>query len=455
MVHETITRQRTFFAADATKDVAFRVAQLERLHQLVRDHEKQLCDAIYADFGKSPHETYMTELALFYHEVKTAIRKVRKWSKPRRVHTGLVNFPARSYIQPEPYGTVLIIGAWNYPYQLTLLPLVAALAAGNTAVIKPSELPARTAQALADVLGKAFPSEQVAVVQGGVEVTTALLEERWDKIFFTGSTAVGQLVYQAAARHLTPVTLELGGKSPAIVLRDCDVAMTAKRLVWAKLLNAGQTCVAPDYVLIERPVYDEVVASIKNEMQHYPQQSSAMGENYLRIINERHTDRLAALIQPEQVTYGGAVERDERFVAPTLLEHVGWDDPVMQEEIFGPLLPVLPFDDLETEIQRIRSGAKPLSLYVYSNDYHRIGRIIKRIPFGGGCVNDSNMHLSNSRLPFGGVGESGMGSYHGYHGFANFSHMKGILHKAFWLETPIKYAPYSDLKRKLIRWLVE
>lgn len=455
MVHETITRQRIFFATDATKDVAFRVAQLERLHQLVRDHEKQLCDAIYADFGKSPHETYMTELALFYHEVKTAIRKVRKWSKPRRVHTGLVNFPARSYIQPEPYGTVLIIGAWNYPYQLTLLPLVAALAAGNTAVIKPSELPARTAQALADVLGKAFPSEQVAVVQGGVEVTTALLEERWDKIFFTGSTAVGKLVYQAAARHLTPVTLELGGKSPAIVLRDCDVAMTTKRLVWAKLLNAGQTCVAPDYVLIERPVYDQVVAAIKKEMQQYPQQSSAMGENYLRIINERHTDRLAALIQPQQVTYGGTVERDERFVGPTLLEQVGWDDPVMQEEIFGPLLPVLPFDDLETEIQRIRSGAKPLSLYVYSNDYHRIGRIIKRIPFGGGCVNDSNMHLSNSRLPFGGVGESGMGSYHGYHGFANFSHMKGILHKAFWLETPIKYAPYSDLKRKLIRWLVE
>jgi aldehyde dehydrogenase (NAD+) len=231
--------------------------------------------------------------------------------------------------------------------------------------------------------------------------------------------------------------------------------MTAKRLVWAKLLNAGQTCVAPDYVLIERPVYDQVVAAIKKEMEQYPQQASAMGENYLRIINERHTDRLAALIQTSQVTFGGAVDRGQRFVAPTLVEEVRWEDPIMQEEIFGPVLPVMPFDDLETEIQRIREGAKPLSLYVYSNDHHRIGRVMKRIPFGGGCVNDSNMHLSNSRLPFGGVGESGMGSYHGYHGFVNFSHMKGILHKAFWLETPIKYAPYTSWKRKLIEWLVE
>lgn len=455
MVHETITRQRTFFSTDVTKDVAFRVTQLERLHRVIRDNEEALCDAIYADFGKSPYETYITELTLFYHEVKLAIRKLKSWSKPKRVRTGLVNFPAHSYIQPEPLGTVLIIGAWNYPYQITLLPLVSALAAGNTVVIKPSELPSRTAKTLADVIGSAFAPEEVCVVQGGIDVTTSLLEQRWDKIFFTGSTRVGRVVYEAAARHLTPVTLELGGKSPAIVLSDCDVAMTAKRMVWAKFLNAGQTCVAPDYVLIERPVYDRVVAAIKKEMEKYPQHVSEMGEHYLRIINEGHTERLAKLIDPSKVTFGGVVDRAERFVSPTLLEDVRWDDAVMQDEIFGPILPVFPFDDLDQEIQRIKTGPKPLSLYVYGKDQRRIDQILQRISFGGGCVNDSNMHLSNSCLPFGGVGDSGTGSYHGEHGFKNFSHMKGILHKPFWLETPIKYMPYSNLKRKLIKFLVE
>jgi aldehyde dehydrogenase (NAD+) len=452
---EIVGRQQEFFRTDTTKKIAFRRQQLELLLQVIQAHEARLCEAIYKDFGKSAHETFITELVLFYHEAKLAIRQLDRWSKPKRVYTGLVNFPARSYIVPEPLGTVLVIGAWNYPYQLTLLPAVAALAAGNSVVIKPSELPHHASAALASAINEKFDAAVLHVVEGGVEVTTELLKQRWDKIFFTGSTAVGKIVYEAAAKHLTPVTLELGGKSPAIVLGDCDIAMTAKRLVWAKLLNAGQTCVAPDYVLIERPIYDRLVAAIKKEMDRYPQAYDASQAHYMQIITQRHTERLAGLMQSDKVTYGGKVDPLQRFVSPTLMEHVSWDDAVMQEEIFGPVLPLLTFDDLETVIEKIKSTPKPLSLYVYGKDAERIHEIQHRLSYGGGCINDSNMHLSNSHLPFGGVGDSGMGGYHGEHGFKNFSHMKGILHKAFWLETPLKYAPYSHWKRKLIQWLVE
>ncbi len=447
--------QQVFFNSNKTKDINFRIEQLKTFKQLLKENEHLLYEAIYDDFGKSKFETYTTELALIYHEINGFIKNIKKWSKRKHVATGIANFPAKSYIIPEPLGVTLVIGAWNYPYQLSLAPVVAALGAGNTVILKPSELPAKTSQVMAKIINNNFPHDYFHVVEGGVKETTALLECRFDKIFFTGSIPVGKIIYQAAAKHLTPVTLELGGKSPAFVLADANIKITAKRLVWAKFLNAGQTCVAPDYILVDKSIEQKFLKALKTEIEQHYNNEDGLSENYLQIINTKNFDRLSVLIDENKVYLGGVTNREKRFISPTILKDVTFQDDIMKDEIFGPILPVLSFTNLDETIKNVKEQPKPLSFYVYSKNRKTINRILKDISFGGGAVNDSVMHLSNSNLPFGGVGSSGIGSYHGKYGFDTFSHYKSILDKPFWLELNIKYAPYSRRKLKLIKWLIE
>lgn len=446
---DILQAQTAFFNSNKTKDLSFRVAQLRALENLLRSNEKQLYEAIYADFKKSEFETYATELSMLYHDIDEACRKLRKWSRGRRVHTNLANQPGKSFIKAEPYGNCLVIGAWNYPYQLSLAPAIAAIAAGNTVILKPSELAAHSSAKMADLINQHFDPGFFHVVQGAVAETTALLEEKFDKIFFTGSVPVGRIVYQAAAKHLTPVTLELGGKSPAIVMADCNLKVTARRIVWGKFLNAGQTCVAPDYVLVDASIEQPLLLALKEQIKAFDY--SLSNGNYVQIINQRNFERLKALIDPAKIYCGGQSNAAERTIEPCLLSGVHDDDPVMQDEIFGPLLPVIPFNTLDEAIAKVKSKPKPLACYVFSSKAKHIRMLMNRLSFGGGAVNDTIMHITNSRLPFGGVGNSGMGNYHGEAGFKAFSHYKSVLYKPYQMETRIKYPPYSSGKLKWIK----
>lgn len=447
-----VAAQTSYFQTNATKDIAFRVRQLRRFLGALKEHEPALMAAIHADFGKSVFDTWTNELGLVYHSLNEAIRLTPRWASPRRVRTNIINLPARSLILPEPLGVALVIGAWNYPYQLSLAPVVAALAAGNTVILKPSELPARTSRAMADAINPNFDPAYFTVVEGGIPETTALLEQKFDKIFFTGSVPVGKIVYQAAARHLTPVTLELGGKSPAIVAADSNLAVAAKRLVWAKFLNAGQTCIAPDYVLVERAVHDRFLAHVVAEIDRAGY--AVENGNYVRIINDRNLHRLLAMIDPAKVHHGGGCDAAARVLAPTILTGVGWDDKVMEDEIFGPILPVLAYDDLDDAIKMIKARPKPLSCYAFTGNRATKDKILREISFGGGAINDAIMHISNSNLPFGGVGDSGTGSYHGEDGFRAFSHQKSVLEQVTWLDPFLRYPPHGPKKLRLLQWLM-
>jgi aldehyde dehydrogenase (NAD+) len=454
-IKELIQNQRDFFNTNKTKDISFRIEQLKKVKSVLKQNEQLLYNAIYEDFGKSEFETYASELSLIYHEINTALRNIKKWSKIKRVSTGWANFPAKSYIIPEPLGTALIIGAWNYPYQLSIVPALTALAAGNTVVLKPSELPSNTSRVMATLINNNFESCYFHVIEGGVTQTTQLLEHRFDKIFFTGSIPVGKLIYQAAAKHLTPVTLELGGKSPAFVFADSDINMTAKRIAWAKFLNAGQTCVAPDYILVEKSVEERFLSALFSELDKYPKSFEGFSTHYTQIINTKNFDRLCDLIDNSKVCYGGNVNRDERFISPTVMNNISFDDKIMDDEIFGPLLPVISFTSTDQAITQVKLRPKPLACYIYSSNQKTIKKLLKEISFGGGAVNDSIMHLTNSNLPFGGVGFSGIGSYHAKTGFDSFSHFKSILHKPFWFEAALKYPPYTQEKLRWIKRLME
>ncbi|MAN58784.1 MAG: aldehyde dehydrogenase [Flavobacteriaceae bacterium] len=447
-----VETQRTYFNTQATKPISFRKKQLKLLRDVLKQHEELLYDAIYDDFKKSEFETYVTELNLLYHEIRVARKQLSQWAARTSVSTGLMNLPGKSYIIKEPLGVCLVIGAWNYPYQLSLAPVIAAMAAGNTVILKPSELPGNTSSVMAKLLNNAFDPAYLKVVEGGVPETTALLEQEFDKIFFTGSTKVGQIVYKAAAKTLTPVTLELGGKSPAIVMEDCDLKMTAKRLVWAKFLNAGQTCIAPDYVMVHESVAMRFLEACKTEIENA--RYAFEHDNYVQIINDDNYQRLKGLINAEQVYYGGRTHREERYIQPTLLQHVTFDDAVMQEEIFGPILPVLTYTKLDDALRQIACLPKPLSCYVFTKSRKKKHHVLGTLSFGGGAVNEAVMHISNLDLPFGGVGHSGMGSYHGEAGFNAFSHQKSILEKPTWFELPLKYPPYSKSKLKWIKRLM-
>ncbi|HLT51538.1 MAG TPA: aldehyde dehydrogenase [Arenibacter sp.] len=451
-MQELVEAQKKFFNTNATKGIAFRIDQLKKLENLLRENEELLHQAIYEDFKKSSFENYTTEISLLYHDIKEAVKNVRKWSSKKRVATNLANLPAKSYIIPEPLGTSLIIGAWNYPYQLSLAPAIAAIAAGNTVILKPSELPINTSNAMAKLINENFDPGFFRVVEGGVAETTALLDQRFDKIFFTGSIAVGKIVYQAAAKNLVPVTLELGGKSPAIITENCDLKMTVKRLIWGKFLNAGQTCIAPDYVMVHTAIKDRFLEMAKNEIE--ASRFEVEEDNYVQIINEAHMHRLIDLIDVHKVFVGGKYNLEARIIEPTILKDVSFDDKIMKDEIFGPILPVINYGNLDTAIAQIKSMPKPLACYVFTKDKQVKQKILNEIPFGGGAINDTIMHIANSNLGFGGVGDSGIGSYHGEHGFRTFSHYKGILEKATWIEPELKYYPHTKTKLKWIKRLI-
>lgn len=373
-------------------------------------------------------------------------------AKPKRVCTNLANLPGSSKIYADPLGCCLVIGAWNYPYQLTLLPVICAMAAGNTVVVKPSEIADRTAKTMVKLISDNFPSSYLCAVEGGVPETTALLKEQFDKIFFTGSPKVGKIVYEAAAKNLTPVTLELGGKSPVIVTQSANITIAAKRMVWGKFLNAGQTCIAPDYVLVEKSVEGELLEKIRFYLEKFDYTASS--EHYTQIINQRNFDRLQSLIDKNKIVWGGETNPQQRYLSPTILKDVSWDDLVMQDEIFGPILPVLTYEKFDDALQEIRQREKPLAAYLFTSDSGEKKAFCESISFGGGCINDTVMHLSNPRLPFGGIGNSGIGNYHGKYGFEAFSHQKSVLSKATWGEPDLKYPPYSAKKLSWIKKLL-
>ncbi|MGZ4047903.1 MAG: aldehyde dehydrogenase [Bacteroidia bacterium] len=441
---ETINSQRLFFNSNATKNIDFRITQLKKLKSLLQENESKLYKAIYSDFKKSEFETYATELGLLYHDIDEAIKKVKSWSRKKRVKTNFANFPARSIIIPEPLGVSLIIGAWNYPYLLSLSPVVAAIAAGNTVMLKPSEISSGTSAIMAQLINQNFTENYFTVIEGGPKETSALLEIKFDKIFFTGSVPVGKIIYQAAAKNLTPVTLELGGKSPAFITKECNLKETVKRLVWAKFLNAGQTCIAPDYVLVDEKIKELFLKTVKEQIKKFDYKFE--NENYVQIISDKNVARLEALIEKDKIYYGGIVDSKTRYISPTILTAVTFDDAVMKDEIFGPILPVISYSKIEDAIKEVKARPKPLSCYVFTSDENIKKKILFELSFGGGAVNDAVMHISNSHLPFGGVGDSGTGSYHGEAGFKAFSHYKSILEKPFWFEPDFKYSPYSKKK---------
>jgi aldehyde dehydrogenase (NAD+) len=451
---QVIRQQRDFFNTNQTRRIDFRIQQLKKLKSVLRSHESALIDAIYKDFRKSKFEALTNELALVYMAIDESIRNLPRWAKQRKVKTNLINFPAKSYLIPEPLGVCLVIGAWNYPYQLTLIPLVNAIAAGNTVVLKPSEIASCTSAALSKMIHENFPPGYLIVTEGGVGETTELLNQKFDKIFFTGSTTVGKIVYQAAAKNLTPVTLEMGGKSPVIVTVKCKLQVAARRIVWGKFLNAGQSCICPDYVLADEKIKDELLHHLKNYIDQF--EYSFENDNYVQIINDRNFNRLIALIDKSKLFYGGESDPQTRFIAPTILTGITMEDDVMKGEIFGPILPVLSYRDLDEAVQIIKSGSKPLACYIFTDDREIRDILLSELSFGGGAVNDTMMQLSNSHLPFGGVGESGLGGYHGETGFNTFSHLKSIIEKKWRFETNLKYSPYTARKlswlKRLLSW---
>ncbi len=437
-------------------NINFRKEILIKLLNTVIIHENEIIQALHDDFKKPAFESVLTETSQVVLELKHVIKNMKKWAKPRRVFPSLLNFPSKDYIYKEPYGKVLIIAPWNYPFQLALCPLISAVAAGNQVVVKPSELTPKTSEIIVKIIHKVFDKNHVEVIEGGIEVSQKLLSERWDYIFFTGSVAVGKIVAKAAAKNLTPVTLELGGKNPCIIDETANLKLAAKRIVWGKFVNAGQTCIAPDYILIQKNMKKHFVNFLKEEITKAYGENPEESPDFARIINAKNWQRLVDLIEPEKVVFGGESNPKDNYIAPTLVEETALESPIMQEEIFGPILPILTYKK-ESEIAAVISRfEKPLALYIFSENPGFQKRIIQNYSFGGGCVNDTIIHFANKRLPFGGVGHSGIGAYHGNLSFDTFSHQKSIVKKANWLDLPLRYAPYLDKMptiRKILKWL--
>ncbi len=452
---ELIKRQDQYFQTGATRSYEFRRQQLQKLLQVTRLHERAILDALSKDLRKHETEAYLAEIGIVYAEISDALKHLKCWMKPRKVGSPLTVFPARSRIVPEPLGRSLIISPWNYPYQLTIAPLIGAIAAGNVAVIKPSEMAPHTAIVLEKLVNENFAPEYLHVRNGGVELSQQLLDRRWDHIFFTGSTAVGKVIAAAAAKHLTPCTLELGGKSPCLVSRKANLDVTARRIIFGKFLNAGQTCVAPDYILVEDVVHDALIVALRKEITLRFGTDPLRNEQLPRIINERHFQRLSRLIEPGKVNFGGRSDPGQLLIEPTLMTGVQTQDPVMQEEIFGPVLPIIPVKDLEQAKKFILGFEKPLALYLFSDDAAEHQDIIGSVSFGGGCINDTLMHLANPNLPFGGVGASGIGAYHGQHSFDAFSHKKAVLVNGTAIDLPVRYFPWMRSKEKVLRLLLK
>ena len=450
-IESIVAAQRAYFSKEETLDVSFRKAALRKLRDTILARESEINEALFRDLNKSASESYMCEVGMTLAELNYVLSHMDRWAKKHPVLTPLAQFHARSFTVHNPYGVVLIMSPWNYPFMLTMEPLIGALAAGNCCVVKPSAYAPATSAIIRDILSSCFPPEYVCVVEGGRKENQALLDQRFDYIFFTGGVTVGREVMRKAAEHLTPVSLELGGKSPCIVDSTAKLDLAAKRLAFGKLLNCGQTCVAPDYLLIDRKIKDEFLGYLKKHILSMIGEDALQNEKYVRMVNRMHYDRVLSLIDPAKVILGGCGNPDTLHIQPTIMDNVTAEDAVMQEEIFGPVLPVIAYNSLDEAIALINSREHPLALYLFSEDRATQDRFLKSVSFGGGCINDTIIHLATSRMGFGGVGQSGMGCYHGKRSFDTFSHEKSIVQKSTWMDMPVRYMPYGKLKDKLLR----
>lgn len=454
-IKELINKQRKFYSSNISKDLKFRIQNLKLLRSIIIKYEKEIQEALRLDLGKSETEAYMTEIGMILDEIKYNIIHLAKWAKKKYVSTPLSQFPARSYRIPEPRGLVLIISPWNYPFLLSIQPLIGAIAAGNCVIIKPSEYSVNTSKILKKILTEIYSEAYVTVVLGEKEVAQELLKEKFDYIFYTGSTKIGKIVMESAAKNLTPVTLELGGKSPCIVDEKCNVELAAKRIAYGKILNSGQTCVAPDYVFVHQNVKEQFLNCLIKYLKNFLGENALNNSDYPKIINEMQFNRIISLIDKEHVIYGGGYNRNILKIEPTILTIKDMTSKVMQEEIFGPILPIIGYNNLDYIINYININPKPLALYLFTNNKKIEKRILKEVSYGGGCINDTIIHLANKRLGFGGVGNSGIGEYHGKFSFDTFSHYKSIIKKSNHIDLPVRYHPYSKVKEKLIRMFMK
>jgi aldehyde dehydrogenase (NAD+) len=442
-------KQLVFFKDFKTQDVKIRIQHLKKLKRVLEEREESLFEALYQDLKKPVFESFTSELLMVQKELDLHIKNIKEWAAPKRVSGSLINFPSQDYILSEPYGTVLLISPWNYPFQLAMIPFIGAIAAGNTAVIKPSESAPHTAQIIEEIISEVFPPEWAIVIQGDMKVGAALLKTQWDYIFYTGSTAVGKIVAKAAAEFLTPTTLELGGKSPCIVDGTAPIQKTARRIVWGKFLNCGQTCIAPDYVLVQKEYKKALVAAMIQEIEKAFGKNAKNSKDYGRIIHQKHFEKLEKDLDKQKLLYGGKKDKDELYFGPTLVEEPALDSSLLVDEIFGPILPVLSYTT-ESDIDSILTKLmNPLAFYLFSTNRRFINTMIQRYSFGGGVINDAIIHFTNDKLPFGGIGNSGMGAYHGKHSFEVFTHAKPVVKRSFWFDLPQRYAPYPKSLKAL------
>ncbi|HDD1004801.1 TPA: aldehyde dehydrogenase [Staphylococcus aureus] len=445
IIEQKFYDSKAFFNTQQTKDISFRKEQLKKLNKAIKSYESDILEALYTDLGKNKVEAYATEIGITLKSIKNARKELKNWTKTKNVDTPLYLFPTKSYIKKEPYGTVLIIAPFNYPFQLVFEPLIGAIAAGNTAIIKPSELTPNVARVIKRLINETFDANYIEVIEGGIEETQTLIHLPFDYVFFSGSENVGKIVYQAASENLVPVTLEMGGKSPVIVDETANIKVASERICFGKFTNAGQTCVAPDYILVHESVKDDLITALSKTLREFYGQNIQQSPDYGRIVNLKHYHRLTSLLNSAQmnIVFGGHSDEDERYIEPTLLDHVTSDSAIMQEEIFGPILPILTYQSLDEAIAFIHQRPKPLSLYLFSEDENATQRVINELSFGGGAINDTLMHLANPKLPFGGVGASGMGRYHGKYSFDTFTHEKSYIFKSTRLESGVHLPPYK------------
>lgn len=454
-IDKAIKRLREYTSKPENNSVAVRKKTLRKLYHAIRDHEQELYIALNEDFKKPVFESYVTEIGYVLDEIRFVMKHIARWSRTKRVSTPLHQFPASSFIKYEPYGVVLIMAPWNYPFQLIFSPLIGALAAGNSVLLKPSEFTPKTAAVIEKIVNETFDPGHVSVVTGGVEETTYILRQNFDYIFFTGSTPVGKIIMKAAAENLTPVTLELGGKSPVIVDSKVNIKLAARRIAWGKFINSGQTCVAPDYCFVHESHWHEFLEALKREIIAFYGMDAQKSQHFARIINKKHYQRIKAYLKDADVLYGGKTADKELFIEPTLLDNPSNSKKVMKDEIFGPVLPLIRFSSLDDVIKEINKRPKPLALYIFSDVRKNIKKILGATSSGGVTINDTIVHLSNPRLPFGGVGPSGMGAYHGRHSLATFSHAKSVMRRGTWLDLPFRYPPYMASKLRLIKQLLK
>jgi aldehyde dehydrogenase (NAD+) len=441
-IKDIITQQRAFFASGRTKNIDFRIEQLKKLKQVIKQADEKVFTALKADLNKPTFEAYGSEISLIIQEIDYALKHIKNWTKTQKKSLSLSLLPGSAKICPEPLGVVLIIGPWNYPFQLSIAPLVGAIASGNCAIVKPSELAPQTSKLIAEVITKNFPPEFITVVEGGISTSQELLAQKFDHIFFTGGTAIGKIVMEAAAKNLTPVTLELGGKSPCIIDENVNIEVAARRITWGKFMNSGQTCIAPDYLLVHKNIKEDLLKYIKQSLQEFYGKNPLESPDYGRIIGKKHYQKLTELLTGN-IIIGGETDEDKLYIAPTVIDCVKWEDEVMQDEIFGPILPVIEYSDLDAVISQINSRPKPLALYVFSQNQNLVDKVISETSSGSVCINDTIKQVAESSLPFGGVGDSGIGSYHGKASFDTFTHYKSILQRPFYIDVKVLYPPYE------------